>query len=186
MDQSPSQCPEGAHPQSGTEKHSKQGGDGRGDILLIILVIYRKISEKYDKPFVVGCQKIDTSTPRANAVIVVLARNKELGGMISSMKSFERHFNRHYNYPYLFFNDGEFNQTFKETIGNYTKSKVEYAKIGSDMWGIPDWTDKEAAKEGIALQGDRAIMYGGMESYHSMCRFYSGYVPQLNWYRHVY
>jgi mannosyltransferase len=106
----------------------------------------------------------------------VLARNSELGGMISSMKSFERHFNRWYNYPYLFFNDGEFNETFKEEIQAHTKSEVSYAKIGSDMWGIPDWADKEAAREGIALQGDRAIMYGGMESYHSMCRFYSGYV----------
>jgi mannosyltransferase len=44
------------------------------------------------------------------------------------------------------------------------------------MWGFPDWIDPKVAKEGVAKQGDAAIMYGGMESYHAMCRFYSGFV----------
>lgn len=43
------------------------------------------------------------------------------------------------------------------------------------MWGYPDWVDHEVAREGIRKQGDAAIMYGGMESYHHMCRFYSGF-----------
>jgi mannosyltransferase len=135
----------------------------------------RKISDKYDKPFAVGCLEPNTSGPRANAAIVVLARNKELDGVIQSIKSFERHFNRWYNYPYVFLNDGDFNTTFKETVGNHTKSKVEWGKISQEHWGFPDWADPAVVKEGIAKQGDRAIMYGGMESYHHMCRFYSGY-----------
>ena len=135
----------------------------------------RKISDKYDKPFAVGCLEANTSGPRANAAIVVLARNKELDGVIQSIKSFERHFNRWYNYPYVFLNDGDFNTTFKETVGNHTKSKVEWGKISQEHWGFPDWADPAVVKEGIAKQGDRAIMYGGMESYHHMCRFYSGY-----------
>jgi hypothetical protein len=53
---------------------------------------------------------------------------------------------------------------------------VEFGKIDNTMWGFPDWVDHEVAKEGIRKQGDAAIMYGGMESYHHMCRFYSGYV----------
>jgi len=43
------------------------------------------------------------------------------------------------------------------------------------MWGFPEWVEQEVAKEGIRKQDDAAIMYGGMESYHHMCRFYSGY-----------
>ncbi|KAG0677777.1 alpha-1,2-mannosyltransferase (Kre5) [Pichia californica] len=45
--------------------------------------------------------------------------------------------------------------------------------------------------EAVESQGDRGIMYGNMPSYHSMCRFYSGYffehplVQKLNWYWRV-
>lgn len=135
----------------------------------------RKISEKHDKVFATGCLHIDTSTPRANAAFVVLARNKELEGVVQSIKSIERHFNRWWNYPYVFLNDADFDQEFKDTVRNYTSGHTEFGKIDSSMWGFPDWVDLEAAKEGIRKQGDAAIMYGGMESYHHMCRFYSGF-----------
>ncbi|KAI0434025.1 nucleotide-diphospho-sugar transferase [Xylaria sp. FL1042] len=135
----------------------------------------RKISEEHDKVFVTGCLEPDTSKPRANAAFVVLARNKELDGVIQSIKSIERHFNRWYHYPYVFLNDGEFNQTFKDVVRNYTSSSVEFGKVGPEMWGYPDWIDPKVAKEGIAKQGDAAVMYGGLESYHAMCRFYSGF-----------
>ncbi|KAM7207418.1 Nucleotide-diphospho-sugar transferase [Naviculisporaceae sp. PSN 640] len=135
----------------------------------------RKISEKYDKVFETGCLQPDTSKPRANGAFVVLARNKELDGVIQSIKSIERHFNRWYHYPYVFLNNDDFNSTFKETVQNYTSGTVEFGKVGPEMWGFPDWVDPKVAKEGIAKQGDAAVMYGGLESYHSMCRFYSGF-----------
>ncbi|TFB06407.1 O-glycoside alpha-1,2-mannosyltransferase-like protein 4 [Trichoderma ghanense] len=135
----------------------------------------RKISEKHDKVFVTGCLEPDTSTPRANAAFVVLARNKEIDGVIQSIKSVERHFNRWYHYPYVFLNDAEFDDNFKETVRNYTSAPVEFGKVEPGTWGFPDWIDEKVAKEGIAKQGDAAVMYGGMESYHFMCRFYSGF-----------
>lgn len=135
----------------------------------------RKISEKHDKVFVTGCLEPDTSKPRANATLVVLARNKELEGVIQSIKSVERHFNRWYHYPYVFLNDAEFDDNFKDTVRNHTSGKVEFGRVGPDMWGFPDWVDHKVAKEGIAKQGDAAVMYGGLESYHFMCRFYSGF-----------
>ncbi|KAM0321409.1 hypothetical protein ACHAQA_010125 [Verticillium albo-atrum] len=134
----------------------------------------RMISEQYDKVFATGCLEPDTTKPRANAAFVVLARNKELDGVVQSIKSIERHFNRWYNYPYVFLNDDDFNSTFKETVTKYTSGTVEFGKVGPEMWGFPDWIDPKVAKEGIAKQGDNAVMYGGMESYHAMCRFYSG------------
>jgi len=110
----------------------------------------RKISEEHDKVFQTGCREIDASGPRANAAFVVLARNKELDGVIQSVKSIERHFNRWYNYPYVFLNDENFNSTFKETIQNYTSGKVEFGTIDPAHWGFPDWIDPKVAKEGIA------------------------------------
>jgi len=154
----------------------------------------RKINEKYDKVFVTGClepPKSVTHEDRANAAFVVLARNKELDGVVESLKSVERHFNRWFHYPYVFLNDGEFNSTFKETVLNYTSSTVEFGRIGPEHWGYPDWVDDSVAKEGIAQQGDQAIMYGGMESYHHMCRFYSGFfykhelLQKYDWYWRV-
>ena len=136
----------------------------------------RKISEKHDKVFVTGCLEPQTNGERANAALVVLARNQELEGVIQSIKSMERHFNRWFHYPYVFLNDGDFNSTFKETIMNHTSSPVEFGKVEPSMWGYPDWVNADVAREGIRKQGDKAIMYGGMESYHHMCRFYSGFV----------
>lgn len=123
-----------------------------------------------------GCLEPQTNGPRANAALVVLARNQELEGVVQSIKSMERHFNRWFHYPYVFLNDGEFNTTFKETIINHTSAPVEFGKIDPEMWGYPSWVDIDTAREGIRKQGDAAIMYGGMESYHHMCRFYSGYM----------
>lgn len=111
---------------------------------------------------------------------MVLARNKELDGVIQSIKSIERHFNRWFHYPYVFLNDGEFNQTFIDAVVNHTSAPVEWGKISPEDWGFPDWVDPAVAKEGIAKQADSAIMYGGMESYHHMCRFYSGYVHKFS------
>ena len=116
----------------------------------------------------------ESKAPRANGAFVVLARNKELDGVIQSIRSIERHFNRWFHYPYVFLNDGDFNSTFKEVVTNYTSGKVEWGKLDKSMWGYPDWVDKDVAREGIRIQGDQAIMYGEMESYHHMCRFYSG------------
>lgn len=137
----------------------------------------RKISEKHDRVFATGCLNPEDAArqPRANAAFVVLARNQELEGVIQSLKSIERHFNRWFHYPYVFLNDGDFTEDFKLGVQNYTSGKTEFGKINSTMWGYPDWVDPEVAREGIRKQGDQVIMYGGMESYHHMCRFYSGF-----------
>ncbi|ODQ66174.1 glycosyl transferase, partial [Nadsonia fulvescens var. elongata DSM 6958] len=135
----------------------------------------RPISTRDDAPFSTGClARPDNQGPRANAVLVVLARNQEMNGIIDSMRSLERHWNRWFNYPYLFLNDESFNSTFKEAVARETQSEVKFDIISPDLWQFPSWANPDEVAEGIIKQGDQGIMYGAMESYHKMCRFYSG------------
>jgi alpha 1,2-mannosyltransferase len=50
---------------------------------------------------------------KANATIVMLARNNDLSGIIVSMKQLEDRFNKKYQYPYVFLNEQPFSDEFK-------------------------------------------------------------------------
>ncbi|CCM02362.1 uncharacterized protein FIBRA_04457 [Fibroporia radiculosa] len=54
------------------------------------------------------------NSTRANATFVLLARNADLSGIVSSMKQMEDRFNKHYNYPYVFLNEEPFSEEFKQ------------------------------------------------------------------------
>jgi alpha 1,2-mannosyltransferase len=54
------------------------------------------------------------STDRANATLLILARNSDINGVVQSMQSLEDRFNRHYNYPWVFLNEEPFSEEFKE------------------------------------------------------------------------
>lgn len=136
------------------------------------------LSSQIDSPFNVGCSVPDSSQPRANASLVVLARNSEVLDVVKSMKSMERHFNQWYNYPWVFLNDEPFDDTFKETVAKYTTSEIEFGTIPASEWDFNEG-DKNLIAESIESQGDRRILYGNLESYHKMCRFYS-----MSFYKH--
>lgn len=149
------------------------------------------ISSKMDSPFHVGCAIPDVDAARADAAFVVLARNSEIKDVVKSMESLERHFNRWYNYPWVFLNDEPFDETFKETVGMHTNAEVEFGQIPKSEWDFDENLDPIEFNENINSQGDRTIMYGNLESYHKMCRFYSGYfykhelVKKRKWYWRV-
>jgi hypothetical protein len=50
---------------------------------------------------------------RANATIVMLARNSDLDFAVRSIRELEDRFNRKYQYPYTFLNEEEFSEEFK-------------------------------------------------------------------------
>jgi alpha 1,2-mannosyltransferase len=50
---------------------------------------------------------------KANAVIVMLARNSDLSGAVSSVKQMEDRFNKRFQYPYVFLNEEPFTDEFK-------------------------------------------------------------------------
>lgn len=54
-----------------------------------------------------------TEDGRANAVMLMLARNSELEGAVRSVRRLEDKFNQRYHYPWVFLNDEPFTDEFK-------------------------------------------------------------------------
>jgi mannosyltransferase len=133
-------------------------------------------AENTDKPFYSGCQVPNVDAPRENAVLVMLARNKELEQAKHSIDSIERHFNRWFHYPVLFLNDEPWSDDFVRILNASVSGGATFEVIPDGKWGYPEWMDVGAAKASIAEQGAQGIKYAGKESYHHMCRFFSGSV----------
>jgi alpha 1,2-mannosyltransferase len=112
---------------------------------------------------------------KVNGVFVVLVRNSELDQMVHTVKQIERSFNAEYQYPYLFLNDVEFTEEFKEKISQLTTAKVEFGLIPKEHWSLPDWISPEKFKTRLSEMEAQKVIYGGLESYRHMCRFNSGF-----------
>ncbi|CAI5756046.1 unnamed protein product [Candida verbasci] len=149
-----------------------------------------KITSKIDSVFYENCQKIDVSR-KANATIVMLCRNSEIDKVIQSMKSLEGHFNQWFNYPWTFLNDEPFSENFKQQVSKHTNAKIEFGLIPKEQWDFPNYLSKEELDENFQYQSDRTILYSNLESYHKMCRYYSGaffkhpLISKYKWYWRV-
>jgi alpha 1,2-mannosyltransferase len=109
----------------------------------------------------------NSSDEKPNACIIVLLRNSDLLTFIKTITNVEKNFNNRYNYPYILFNDGDFDDNFRRTIKKYTKSSIEFVKLSKESWGVPDWIDQN--KLNVSLS-----KFGFTVGYRHMCRFYSG------------
>ncbi|SCU90788.1 LAMI_0E03598g1_1 [Lachancea mirantina] len=138
------------------------------------------VGSKVDDVFFAGCRDPFAYTEQAgyqrqNATFVMLTRNNELKDVLATMRSLERHFNQWFMYPYVFLNEDPFTEEFQERVRDATAADVSFGLVEESDWEFPrDVRQSAEFKEYIADQGDRGIMYGNMESYHKMCRFYSG------------
>lgn len=152
------------------------------------------LSSESQYPFHRGCADVATyinhpDYKKMNATFVMLVRNHELTDVLSTMNDIESHFNQWFKYPYVFLNDEPFTEEFKVTILKTTNAKVEFGLVDELDWEFPvDVREKMQYKVSLEDQGDRGILYGSMESYHKMCRFYSGMffkhpmVKKYKWY----
>ncbi|KAF8447942.1 glycosyltransferase family 15 protein [Boletus edulis BED1] len=133
---------------------------------------YREtIPDQYYKP----ADPVYTLDRKANATFVMLVRNSDLSGIMSSMKQLEDRFNRKFNYPYVLLNDEPFTEEFKKYISALTHADVEFGLIPKEHWVQPPWIDEKkasAAREGMVNQN---VIYGGSVPYRNMCRFNSGF-----------
>ncbi|KAF4005871.1 Glycolipid 2-alpha-mannosyltransferase family protein [Saccharomyces cerevisiae] len=133
---------------------------------------------------------LNPSYIKQNASFVMLTRNGELEDVIKTINSIEEHFNQWFHYPYVFLNDQPFEEDFKAKVRDVTVGAlVEFGTIDEISWNFPsDVKDTFEFYNAIEDQGDRSILYGNLESYHKMCRFYSGLfykhplVQKYEWY----
>lgn len=119
---------------------------------------------------------VDPFTGRANATFLVLARNSDISGIETSMRSIEEKFNSRYNYPWTFFNDDDFDDDFKSRVLRCTNAEVQFGKVRRDWWDQPDWIVEERASEARERMANSGVYvpYAGSVSYRNMCRYNSG------------
>lgn len=143
-------------------------------------------SKPLDPPFQTQCQEPDVTAPRANAAIVMLAQNRDVEEAVESLRSFERRFNRWFHYPIVFINDEPWTDEFVEEVSAVASGDVIFDVVPQQKWGFPEWMDKEDVRAHLATQGSTDVLHAGKESYHHMCRFYSGYICNQRFIRYVY
>ncbi|KAJ3549442.1 hypothetical protein NMY22_g886 [Coprinellus aureogranulatus] len=115
----------------------------------------------------------------ANATFVMLCKNDELEGVVSSVRQLEDRFNRGYGYPWVFLNDQPFTEEFKERVAVLSDSPMHFGLVPSEQWNQPDWIDEGKALASRVKMMSQGIIYAGSVPYRNMCRFNSGF-----FYRH--
>lgn len=133
--------------------------------------------EDLDAPFATQCQDpaaAAASQPREKAALVMLARNSELREARETIRQIERQFNRWFHYPVVFLNNEPWDPEFVRVLNESVSGEATFDVVAPGDWTYPEWVDEEEARRAIAQQGRDGVWKGGLESYHHMCRFYSG------------
>ncbi|KAI5172791.1 alpha 1,2-mannosyltransferase [Nematocida sp. LUAm3] len=126
----------------------------------------------------IGLLILMRATCRESACLLVLCRNSDASEIKKTLEAFEARFNREYAYPYVFLNNEEFSEEFKGIIRSVTTAPLEFGVVPKAHWGYPPWVDQQKAKESMRKMEKEGVIYGGVESYRHMCRFFSGFFYQ--------
>lgn len=122
---------------------------------------------------VIGIERNRDQIGAENATLVMLVRNSELQGALSSMRSLEDRFNRNYKYPWVFLNDVPFDQDFIDQTTAMASGRTFYELIPEEDWNPPPHIDLERLDRNI--ENSQHIIYGFSKSYRNMCHFNLGH-----------
>ncbi|RCH77894.1 hypothetical protein CU098_000316, partial [Rhizopus stolonifer] len=139
-------------------------------------------------------QLLDKSPPvkKAKAAIVILVRNKEQEAIAQTIVNFQDKFNKNFDYPYVFLNEVPFTPQFKSAMRAAAPSAMmQFGLVPEEHWSYPSWIDQDLAAESRKKMESEGVMYAGLESYHHMCRYQSGFffdhplLDEYEWYWRV-
>lgn len=117
-----------------------------------------------------------TATTRQNATFLTLCRNEDLYDMLRTVQSIEDRFNSRYHYDWVFLNDKEFTEEFKEAITAMVSSEhVKFGQVKQEHWGVPAWIDQQTMFRNMESLKSLDVIYGDSLSYRKMCRWFSGF-----------
>ncbi|CAO3645418.1 unnamed protein product [Mucor fragilis] len=130
---------------------------------------------------------------KAKAAMVILTGNIEKNVITETIVNFEEKFNKNFKYPYVFLNNEPFDETFQNAIRAVVspETEVKFGLIPQEHWGYPEWVDKQKAEKARQEMDRNGVYFGGLESYHHMCRYYSGFfykhpmLDEYDWYWRV-
>ncbi|KAF7313992.1 Glycosyltransferase family 15 protein [Mycena chlorophos] len=129
-----------------------------------------------EPPYTTGIpEKYYNTKYRANAVIIMLARNSDVDGAESSITQLEARFNAQFGYPYVFLNDVPFTEEFKRRMRAVVSTSAEFGLVPPEHWNQPEWINEEKASKARDKMGAKHVPFGTSVSYRNMCRFYSGF-----------
>ncbi|SJL06040.1 related to Alpha-1,2 mannosyltransferase KTR1 [Armillaria ostoyae] len=124
---------------------------------------------------------------KENATMVMLCRNSDIDGALSSIGFVENRFNHRFGYPWVFLNEEEFTDEFKNRISAAISAPVSFGLIPKEHWYQPHWIDETLAAAGRKKMAAANIIYADSVPYRNMCRFNSGFFfrhPLLQPYRY--
>ncbi|KAI5191369.1 alpha 1,2-mannosyltransferase [Nematocida sp. AWRm77] len=124
------------------------------------------------------CTCLAQSAQKENACIFILCRDSDLPGLRTTLEIFEARFNAKHKYPYVIVNNQSFSEEFKKEISAVV-TDVEFGVVPKEHWEYPSWVNVAHARAQMKQMESKGVIYGGMESYRHMCRFFSGF-----FYRH--
>jgi alpha 1,2-mannosyltransferase len=137
--------------------------------------------EKSENDLTVAEPIVNTQPPavilddRMNATFVTLARNFDVWEVAKSIRRIEDRFNHKFKYDWVFLNDENFSDEFKEVTTALVSGNTKYGKIPTEHWSFPEFIDQEKAAKTREDMKEKKVIYGDSTSYRHMCRYESGF-----------
>jgi alpha 1,2-mannosyltransferase len=135
--------------------------------IFTLIVTYSIFTTSNNNKIVAQQEKLQN---KVKACFVILIRNNELAGIMSTISQIEEKFNKNYHYDYVFLNNELFSDHFKQSIALVTQATVKYGLVNASMWGYPSFINQTLAAEKRLELEQQGVPYALSESYRHMCR----------------